>query len=47
MVDNLISVKDARKYLGKDLNRQLTDEQVQEIINSLSTTIRYLLRTKL
>lgn len=47
MVDDLISVSEARKLLEKDLNKRLTDEQVQEIINRLSATIRYLLRKKL
>lgn len=44
MVDDLISVSEARKLLEKDLNKRLTDKQVQEIINRLSATIRYLLR---
>lgn len=39
----LISVKEARKYLGKELNKQLTNEQLEEIIGILTRTIRYAL----
>lgn len=41
----LISVKEARKLLGKEA-RELTDEQVMEIITLLSDSARAALKRK-
>lgn len=45
-MDNLIPVKEARKCLGKELNEQLTDDQLKTIITNLTQLVNFVLNNK-
>ena len=45
-MDNLIPVKKARTYLGKELNEQLTDDQLKTIITTLTQLVNFVLNNK-
>ena len=45
-MDNLIPAKTARKYLGKELNEQLTDAQLKTIITNLTQLANFVLNNK-
>ena len=46
MVNGLISVNEARKFLKKQLNERITDEELEKIIINLTQLVNVLLNNK-